>query len=106
METKVAFLTKFNKYFPGNENRYILEKATVSRFRADKEKRLLEVFVDFPSIVEKDALYAIEKEIAEAYQLNGMIIYPLYPSELFSDKYLPEAIKELQSTGAVSRGFF
>ena len=106
METKVAFLTKFNKYFPGNENRYILEKATVSRFRADKDKRILEAFVDFPSIVEKDVLYGIEKEIAEAYQLNGMIIYPQYPSELFTEKYLPEVIKELQRTGAVSRGFF
>ncbi len=106
METKVAFLTKFNKYFPGNENRYILEKATVSRFRADREKRLLEAFVDFPSIVEKDILYGIEREIAEAYQLNGMIIYPQYPSELFTEKYLPEVIKELQRTGAVSRGFF
>ena len=103
MDGKVAFLTKFNKYFPGIDNRVILEKATVSRFRADKEKRILEAFVDFPSLVEKDALYEIEREIAEAYQLNGMIIYPQYPSELFSEKYLPEAIRELQRTGAVSR---
>ncbi len=106
MDGQVAFLTKFNKYFPGNENRYILEKASVVRLRADKEKRMLEAFVSFPNIVEKDALYEIEREISEAYKLVSMRIYPSYPSELFSEKYLPEAIKELQRTGAVSRGFF
>ncbi len=106
MDGQVAFLTKFNKYHPMGDNKYILEKATVSRFRADKEKRMLEAFVSFPDIVEKEVLYAIEREIAEAYQLNSMIIYPSYPSELFSEKYLTEAIKELQRTGAVSRGFF
>ena len=106
MDGQVAFLTKFNKYFPGIENKIILEKATLSRFRADKDRRVLEAFVDFPSLVEKDALYEIEREVAQAYQLNAMFIYPSYPSECFSEKYLPEAIKELQRTGAVSRGFF
>ncbi len=106
MDGQVAFLQKFYKYFPGVDNRIILEKATVSRIRADKEKRLLEAYVCFPSIVEKDVLYEIEREISEAYQLNSMVIYPSYPSECFTEEYLPEAMKELHRTGAVSRGFF
>ncbi len=106
MEGQVPFLTKFNKYHPVSDNKYILDKASIIRFRADKEKRMLEAFVSFPSIVEKAVLYAIENEIAQAYQLNNMRIFPIYPSELFTEEYLPQAMIELQRTGAVSQGFF
>ncbi len=106
MEGMTPFLEKFNKYHPGTENKYVLDRAYVTKFRADREKRILEAFVSFPFVVDKETLYAIENEILDAYKLTVMRIFPSYPSELFSEKYLPEAIKELQRTGAVSKGFF
>ncbi len=106
MEGQIKFLAKFDKYSPQGEHRTILENAYLNRFRAEKEKRMLEAYVSFQKIVKKEILYAIEKEIAEAYKLSFVRIIPSYPSELFDISYIPEAMIELQRIGAVSRGFF
>ena len=106
MEGQIKFLAKFDKYSPQGEHRTILENAYLNRFRAEKEKRMLEAYVSFQKIVKKETLYAIEKEIAEAYKLSFVRIIPAYPSELFDISYIPEAMIELQRIGAVSRGFF
>jgi len=103
---QVPFLQKFSKYSPNGEHREILSEASLVRFRADGENRLLEAFVAFPRIVEKAVLYEIERELGEAYQLRSARIFPQYPRECFSEAYLPQAIIELQRTGAVSKGFF
>ena len=106
MEGQIEFLTKFDKYTPQGEKKIILENAYLNRFRADKEKRMLEAFVSFSEIIPKEILYAIEEEIAEAYKLTLVRIFPTYPSALFDECYIPEAMTELQRIGAVSRGFF
>ncbi len=106
MDNTVTILGKFNRYHPREEYRDILEQASDIRIRTDKERRMVEVFAAFPAIVPKVTLYDIEKEICEAYQLNGARIFPHYPAACFTREYLPEAITELQRTGAVSRGFF
>ncbi len=106
MSGNVPFLQKFNKYSPNGEHREILSEASLVRFRADGENRLLEAFVAFPRIVDKVVLYEIERELGEAYQLRSARIFPQYPRECFSEAYLPQAITELQRTGAVSQGFF
>ncbi len=106
MSESVPFLQKFNKYSPHGEHREILSEAALVRFRADGENRLLEAFVAFPRIVDKAVLYEIERELGEAYQLRNARIFPQYPRECFSESYLPQAIIELQRTGAVSKGFF
>ena len=106
MSEPIPFLQKFQKYSPDGEYREILAEATLDRFRADSENRRLEVFVFFPRLVDKKILYAIERELGEAYQLHSARIFPQYPPECFSEAYLPQAILELQRTGAVSRGFF
>ncbi len=95
-----------NKYLPTAEYETILSVGTVTKTRIDKEKRLLEVYADFPYLVEKDTLYAIEEQVAEVYQLTYFKILPHYPEELFSERYIPELLKETERVGVVARGFF
>ncbi|MBE6622189.1 MAG: PolC-type DNA polymerase III [Ruminococcaceae bacterium] len=102
----IPFLEKFSKYSPIGEHREILSEASLVRFRADGENRLLEAFVAFPHIVDKAVLYEIERELGEAYQLRSVRLFPQYPAECFTEAYLPQAILELQRVGSVSRGFF
>ncbi len=106
MDGRIPFLQKFDRYSPNGAHREALAEALLTRFRADKENRLLEAFVDFPTVVDKATLYAIEEELAAAYSLRGARIFPHYSAACFSESYLPQAMIELQRTGAVSRGFF
>ncbi len=106
MENPITFLGKFNRYFPRDEYREILEQASDIRIRADRERRMVEVSAAFPEPIGKKILYDIEREICEAYQLTAARILPRYPASCFTMDYLSEALEELQRTGAVSRGFF
>ncbi|MBE6545968.1 MAG: PolC-type DNA polymerase III [Ruminococcaceae bacterium] len=95
-----------SKYLPSEEYRRILEMGQVTKSRIDKDKRILEVFADFPYIVEKELLYEIEAQVTEVYQLNGFKILPHYPSVLFSESYIPQLLRETERIGIVARGFF
>ncbi len=102
-----TFLEIFHKYTPARESdRALLMTATNVRVSSNTEQRLLQVHCDFPHLINKSVLYAIEEDIKEQYQLFGCWIYPHYPSSLFSMDYMPQAILELQRTGAISQGFF
>lgn len=95
-----------NKYVPSDEQNRILESGTVIKSRIDKEKRILEVYADFPYLVEKEFLYELEAQVAEAYKLTVFKILPHYPADLFSELYIPELLKEAERVGVVARGFF
>ena len=89
MGNPVTILGKFNRYHPREEYREILDQASDVRIRTDTERRMVEVFAAFPAIVPKSTLYDIEKEICEAYQLNGARLFPRYPANCFTRDYLP-----------------
>ena len=94
------------KYTPDSTARAILEKAQNPMVRADKENRALQMELDFPRLVEKEELYRIEEQVAEAYELNYVKFLPHYPAELFTADYVPELLKETERVGVVARGFF
>ncbi|MBO5269764.1 MAG: hypothetical protein J6B77_03190, partial [Clostridia bacterium] len=102
----MTLLEKLARYQPGEEHRAILSRITNYSMRIDKAARIIEVTADFPTIVPKQKLYAIENEIRTQYELNCVRILPHYPSELFSDAYIPEILTETERTGTVARGFF
>ena len=102
----MTLLEKLSRYQPGEEHRAILSRITNYSMRIDKAARIIEVTADFPTIVPKQKLYAIENEIRTQYELNCVRILPHYPSELFSDAYIPEILTETERTGTVARGFF
>ena len=95
-----------SKYLPPQEHAQVLEIGQVTKSRIDKDKRILEVCADFPYIIDKELLYEIEGQVAEVYQLNGFKILPHYPSELFSEAYIPHLLRETERIGIVARGFF
>ncbi len=101
-----SFLQIFEKYKPPEEYRQILQGAENIRLQADKESRMLNAHADFRFLVKKDDIYEIENGIKKAYQLNMVKIMPHYPSDLFSESYIPELIKETEATGIVAKGFF
>ena len=103
---EITLKEKLNKYIPKDEYVGILTSGVITKTRLDKENRILEMYADFPYIVEKEVLYEIEGEVAAAYGLQHFKIFPHYPSELFSEKYIPELLAETERVGIVARGFF
>ena len=94
------------KYVPNEDYLGILTTGVANKTRVDKDKRILEVFASFPNLIKKETLYALEQEVAEAYSLAHFKIFPQYPKELFSEKYVPQILTETERVGVVARGFF
>ena len=94
------------KYLPPAQYESIMTGGVVTRSRLDKDKRCLEVFVNFENIIPKSDLYAIEAQVAKAYALNHFRIFPQYSSSLFRYEYVTEILKEAERQGVVARGFF
>ncbi len=94
------------KYTPDADARAILDASLDHAVLADKENRALQIELSLPRLVPKALLYRMEEEIAKAYELNYVKFLPHYPSELFSDAYIPELLAETERVGVVARGFF
>ena len=103
MKTLLELLTK---YSPSESYAQILDDGLVEKTRLNKEKRFLEVYAEFPYLVDKETLYEIEAQVAEVYQLSMFKIFPQYAPELFSESYVSEILKETERVGVVARGFF
>lgn len=95
-----------NKYIPDDNEAAILNSGVVSRSLVDKEKRCLEVYADFDTVISKKQLYALEEKVKVAYELQLCRIKPRYPSEAFSFEYLKDVLLETERAGVVARGFF
>ncbi len=103
---KRTLLEMFPRYAPEGEDKRILSSALDYKLKTNKEERILEARIFFPELVEKDAIYRIERAIKEAYELSVMKIMPQYPSDCFELSYLPEIFREAVNVGAVAYGFF
>ena len=79
-----------NKYIPNDSEAAILNSGIVSRSLVDKEKRCLEVHVNFQNIIPKERLYALEEAVGKAYDLRMCKIKPRYPSDAFSFEYMKD----------------
>ena len=101
-----SFLEVFSKYSPDEITEKLLNSSEIKGRRADVEKRMLEVDVEFEQIISKNILYRIEEEIAKAYDLRMMRICPKYKEDLFYVDYIKEILKEASRSASVSRGFF
>lgn len=88
------------------KTRQILSLVQEFSIRADKEKRLLELSLTFPSLMAKEDLYAIEEEIRRAYELQYVKILPHYPPAAFQESYISSLLTETERIGIVARGFF
>ncbi|MBO4770780.1 MAG: PolC-type DNA polymerase III [Clostridia bacterium] len=102
----MTFLEKFNKYHPDGEEKRVAELITDYKISVNRESRIIRCEIFLPSFVDKEVLYRMEEQIRDDYKVQNVRIYPKYPPEIFREEYIYSCIKELQRTGAVSRGFF
>lgn len=96
----------FSKYEPSPREREILAASGDNVLRYDRERRMVEMDVAFPMLVNKEELYAIEAGICAAYSMSYVKLLPKYPTELLSYEYIPQVLLETERTGVVARGFF
>ena len=81
-----------NKYIPNADDAAILDSGVVSRSLVDKEKRCLEVHVDFKYVISKASLYELEENVKKAYDLRMCKIKPRYSSDMFSFEYMKDIL--------------
>lgn len=102
----VSFLEKFSKYKPTGEAHAILSSVKNYTVRVNRERMMIEadIFLDDP--VRKEKLYAMEEEIAKAYGIRSVRLFPKYPPACFTVDYMHQVIHEAYRVGVVTRGFF
>ena len=101
-----TFFDIFTKYEPDDAVVGCLKKAGGCAVRCDRERRLLEIELEFTEIIPKSLLYTIEAQLMSTYRMRGVRIIPKYPAGLLTEDYIPEILKEAERTGTVARGFF
>ena len=101
-----SFFDIFNLYSRNDASGGVLARAADIRVKADKQKRILEISLRLPAIIEKEFLYSIEAELAEVYRMTCVRILPTYPRECFDKDYLADVLAETERTGVVAKGFF
>ena len=101
-----SFFDIFNLYSRNDTSGGILSRATDIRVKADRQRRILEISLCLPAIIEKELLYDIEAELAEVYRMACVRILPTYPSECFDKDYIADILAETERTGVVAKGFF
>ena len=105
MQSK-SFLEKFHKFEPSNEQFELLNGIYEYELKVEKALRIIEARVDFSAPIPKDKLYKLERNIAEAYDLNRVKILPHYPEEFLTYEYIPQILIEAETVGVVAKGFF
>ena len=66
-----------------------ISEGTVKKVNILNEVRVVTLWADFPALIEREALFAAEKEYSKL--LNASVcIKPRFPSELFSADYFPQ----------------
>lgn len=95
----------FGKYLDIGQFPDIIRDCDIVNVRINSQTRSMDIFAQFPSIVDKDTLYNVEKQICKSiFELFQCRIYPKYPSELFEEGYYPELVKELKRRYASLNG--
>ncbi len=104
---KRTLKTIFSRFTPQTQRqREIFDAAADALLSGDKEKSMYQVSFSLPFLCEKRDLYQMEDQLCELYGLAMLRLLPSFPSELFTEAYLPQVLIESKRVGAVSNGFF
>ncbi len=104
MEQKITDI--FSNYQPSGRLRDWVAGALVREIGVSHTAGRLQLTVSFPRPIPREDLFALEKELAQAYQLPGVRICPRFPPETFTEAYIPELFCELKRCYAAVNGFF
>ncbi|MCR5458168.1 MAG: PolC-type DNA polymerase III [Clostridiales bacterium] len=94
---------KFPDFTPGKGLMEAAVNSNILSIRVDKEKKLLELDVEFDSLHSKrKIIFPMEIGLAKAYKLTGATIHPKYKKELFEPDYLNEILDDLKRKNIIS----
>ncbi len=100
------FLKKFSKYNPSENEAQILSGMKDFKLRIDKQNKLIDLTITFPSYVPYSALLGVCDSIKTAHDAGGVKINPRYPEEAFSIDKMADILSEFKARSAFGRGFF
>lgn len=107
MQKQQKTLTELlGKFTPSPRQKSILDSVLLYKRRVDVNRKVVEFSIWLPAIVSKHEIRILEKDIKEAYSVNAVKIFTKYDSSLFSENYIDEVLRELETRNVVSRGFF
>jgi len=89
-----VFFDIFNKYTPSEMEKNILNNSSDIKILADREKRIIDVELNFDNLIEKDFLHRTEERLCEIYNLSRMSFKPKYKKELFCEEYFSQIVIE------------
>lgn len=97
------FKDKFTEYKPSRGLLSAVEGANVTGIRIDKEKRILDLDIEFAALQsKKQIIYPLENGLASAYSLKKVTINPKYDKSLFKADYLNDILYDLKAKNFIS----
>ena len=98
-------LEYFKKYHPDENTAELLNSASVTAVRVDRDNKKIEMDVVFNEHVPNSRLHIIELEAARAHEINSVRFCPRFPSESFGDEAITEAVNEAYRSRCLADGF-
>ncbi len=97
----------FGKYLQEPERFLpVLEEAELLKLGIDKEKNELEITLKFDRVMDRIALFDLEKELRQGMGLQKLLIYPKYRPDLFAVSYFESLKTALKRQYGVINGYF
>lgn len=87
------FIDVFGKSQKVCEYSEIFSDCEVEDFKISKEQKKIETIIKPKSIIEKEVIMVVAKDIRNVYDLNSIKIYTQYAPEMFSGEYYPQIVK-------------
>ena len=105
-DNRKTMYERFGRFTPEGDHKKIFDCALIDSVKLDREKKILELKISLPDLISKKCIYSLEDALRDTYGLSLVRILTRYPSEKFTESYLPEIIAETARIGSVVNGFF
>lgn len=105
---KAAFLKKVAKYTPTETESKALDSLTDMNILVDTKERKLQAALSFSRFVPETVLWNMENGIKEVYQLNDVLINPVFADTRFEKEHCRDLITVFSrfDNRGVAKGFF
>ena len=96
MTSLKRFSEFFSAYIDCSSLPQTICEGQILSMQIDAKNRMITTEVAFPSLVERRALFALEKTLvaAKKLQLSKAVILPRFPQESFHVEYFPDIVAE------------
>ncbi len=105
---KAAFLKKLARYTPTVPEDEALDSLTAMNILVGKEERRLKAALSFSRFVPESLLWGMEESIKKAYDLNDVLINPVFEGVAFAKEHCADLITVFSrfDNRGVAKGFF